>query len=272
MTSGAGITGWVTANRQAMYNSDPRLDFDALRLELDEPYHTSVVVPLIKDGDMLGGLALYSKDLKAYGADHLRLVEAVAKLASDAIANALHHELVEARALTDALTGLANARALRHQFEEDANRARRHSETFSLLMMDLDGFKRINDTLGHQAGDDVLREVAQILSSQIRASDFLSRYAGDEFVAIVQAGPSEVHELVGRLQHAIQSFNYGFATPGPALGISVGWACFGADGATLDELLLAADRSMYANKSKRKAVISDSAAKAEPDVESYTIM
>jgi diguanylate cyclase (GGDEF)-like protein len=181
-------------------------------------------------------------------------VEAVAKLAADAIANALHHEKTEASALTDSLTGLPNARAFRLRFEQEADHARRYGDGFALLMMDLDCLKRVNDTLGHNAGDSVLRRVGGILLHQLRPQDFLSRYAGDEFVALVQVGAVEVRDLVQRLQHAVEDYKFGADGTNTGIGISVGWACFGADGETVDELLLAADRSMYADKLRRKAL------------------
>jgi diguanylate cyclase (GGDEF)-like protein/putative nucleotidyltransferase with HDIG domain len=269
---GAGMTGWVVANRQPMYNCDPRLDYDAAKIEIDGQYRTAMAVPLMKDDEVLGALTLYSDELTAYESDHLRLVEAVAKLASDAIANALHHERTEVRALTDPLTGLANARALRHRFEEAAARARRFGETFSVLMMDLDGFKGINDTLGHQAGDDVLVEVAHMLSGHIRSTDFLSRYAGDEFVALLQVTNGEVRELVLRLQRAIDTHDFGIKDSGMNLGISAGWASFGTDGDTLDELLLAADRAMYVDKFRRKALLAESEFEKRPDMTYYRVM
>jgi diguanylate cyclase (GGDEF)-like protein/putative nucleotidyltransferase with HDIG domain len=272
ITLGAGMSGWVAKNRQPMYNCNPRLDYDAANIEIGEDYHTAMAVPLMKDDEVLGALTLYSADLTAYEADHLRLVEAVAKLASDAIANALHHERTEVKALTDPLTGLANARALRHKFEEMVNRSRRHGDGFSVLMMDLDGFKGINDTLGHQAGDDVLREIAHMLSGQIRASDFLSRYAGDEFVALLQVSHGEVRELVLRLQRAIDKHDFGFRGSGMSLGISVGWANFGTDGNTLDELLLAADRAMYGDKFRRKALLAESDFDKKSELTYYSVM
>jgi diguanylate cyclase (GGDEF)-like protein/putative nucleotidyltransferase with HDIG domain len=269
---GSGITGWVAANRQPMYNSDPNLDFDAVKLDINENYRTVMCVPLMKDDEVLGALTLYSADLNAYEPDHLRLLEAVAKLASDAIANALHHEQTEVKALTDPLTGIANARALRHQFEEAASLARRHGFAFSVLMMDMDGFKGINDTLGHQAGDQVLRDVAQLLSKHIRSSDFLSRYAGDEFVALLQVHPDEVRELVHRLQIAIDKHDFGLKEAGIVLGMSIGWACYGTDGDTLDELLIAADRAMYSDKFKRKTSPPESKYADELEALHYTVM
>ena len=121
---GSGITGWVVSNRQPMYNCDPRLDFDAAQVEPDTTYRTAIAVPLLRGDEVLGALTLYSSDVVAYEPDHLRLVEAVAKLATDAIANALHHKKAETNSLTDPLTGLANARALRLRFEQEADRAR----------------------------------------------------------------------------------------------------------------------------------------------------
>jgi len=251
----SGITGYVAANRQPMYNCDPQLDFKAARLDLGEDYRTAMSVPLMKGDDVLGALTLYHADLPAYEADHLRLLEAVAKLASDAIANALQHEETQAIALSDLLTGLPNARALRQKFEESVNRARRFNLPFSILMMDLDGFKAINDTLGHQTGDRVMKEVAQVLARQIRASDFLGRYAGDEFVAILHIDPDGARELVHRLQRIVDSHDFGFKQAGIGIGVSIGWASYSVDGDTLDELLLAADRAMYSDKLRRKAAL-----------------
>ncbi|HXI94170.1 MAG TPA: HD domain-containing phosphohydrolase, partial [Blastocatellia bacterium] len=227
---GSGITGWVVSNRQPMYNCDPRLDMAAAHVELDTPYCSVIAVPLLKGDEVLGALTLYSTEVSAYEPDHLRLVEAVAKLAADAIANALHHEKTEASALTDPLTGLANARALRLRFEQDADRARRYGESFALLMMDLDCLKKVNDTLGHSAGDIALRSVGGLLSNQLRSEDFLSRYAGDEFVALVKIGAVEVRELIQRLQQAVDNHKFGSDELSAVIGISVGWACFGTDG------------------------------------------
>lgn len=264
---GSGVTGWVVSNRQPMYNCDPQLDLAASHVELKTPYRSMISVPLLKGDEVLGALTLYSAEVSAYEPDHLRLVEAVAKLATDAIANALHHEKTEAFALTDSLTGLSNARALRIRFEQDADRATRYGESFGLLMIDVDSLKKLNDTFGHAAGDDALRRLGGLLSHQLRSEDFLSRYAGDEFVALVRIEAVEARDLIERLQHAVDNYRFGSDSFGAVLGISVGWACFGADGISIDELLLAADRAMYADKLRRKVVVavSDDAQTAQPD-------
>jgi diguanylate cyclase (GGDEF)-like protein/putative nucleotidyltransferase with HDIG domain len=270
--SGAGITGWVVAHRHSMHNCDPRLDFDVMRAEMPEKYQTATVVPLMRDGEVLGALALYSAELAAYTPDHLRLVEAVAKLASDAIFNAVHHEKTETSAITDMLTGLPNARALRYRFEEEADRARRHRDSFSVVMMDLDGFKAVNDRLGHQAGDYVLKELGQLLLGQVRSTDFIARYAGDELVAILPVGQEEAQELVYRIQKAVDKYDFRYAGVKIHIGISMGWACFNEDGTTLDELLLAADRAMYADKSRRKNAGADPNKIITNDLGQYRVM
>ena len=123
-------------------------------------------------------------------------------------------------------------------------------------MMDLDCLKKVNDTHGHDAGDAALRRVGGLLSHQLRSEDFLSRYAGDEFVALVRIGAVEVRELIQRLQQAVDDYRFEAGGSSMGLGISVGWACFGADGESIDELLLAADHAMYADKLRRKVALS----------------
>lgn len=272
MNSEAGISGWVVANRTPMHNCDPQLDFIAMKADVPEKYRTAIVVPLIKDDQMIGALALYSASHPSYDADNLRLVEAVAKLASDAIANAVHHQKTETSALTDPITALPNARALRYRIEEEIDRARRHRDIFSVVMMDLDGFKGVNDRFGHQAGDYLLMELARLLLAQVRSSDFVSRYAGDEFVAIVHAGPEEAQELVRRIQRKVDRQDFGFGITSGTVGISIGFATFGVDGETFDELLIAADRAMYANKARRKAMLAETGELKQLDSGQYRVM
>ncbi len=253
MPAGIGIAGWVVANRTAMHNSDPRLDFEAMRSDISEPYSVATVVPVMQGDNTIGALALYDTERTAFDMDDLRVVESVATLSADAIANAVRHNRTEETALTDMLTSLPNARALRYRFEEDADRARRHRDTFCVVMMDLDGFKEVNDKLGHYAGDQLLMEISRLLLAQVRSSDFIARYAGDEFVAILQVSPEEAREMIQRLQKAVERHDFKFPVPDLTVGVSAGMATFEIDGNTLDELLLAADRAMYTDKMMRKS-------------------
>jgi len=121
-------------------------------------------------------------------------------------------------------------------------------------MLDLDQFKNVNDTFGHKAGDKMLREMARIIQGQLREYDFLARYAGDEFVAIVQElVGSQVEELELRIEKAVNKFSLHVGGDRHArVGISIGTATYGNEGETLDQLLIAADQTMYSVKSRHK--------------------
>jgi len=186
--------------------------------------------------------------------DHMRLLETVTRLASDALSNAMHHAEAESNALTDPLTGLPNARYMALRFDEEASRARRNARPFQVVMLDLDNFKIVNDTFGHKVGDKMLREMGRIIQAQLREYDFLARYAGDEFVAIVQElVGNQVEDLRSRIETAVSEFLLPVPGRGEArVGISVGTATYGVEGETLDQLLVVADLAMYRAKSSHK--------------------
>jgi diguanylate cyclase (GGDEF)-like protein/putative nucleotidyltransferase with HDIG domain len=254
INSGAGIAGWVYANNKPMYNSDPRLDFDAFKVETSFPYSTSVVVPLAKDGNIIGVLALYSTTLDQYSQEHIRLVESIARLASDAVLNSLNHEEMEVNAFTDKLTELPNLRAIFDTFEKEALRAFRHNETFTLLMMDLDDFKLINDNHGHQVGDRFLKEISKLIASHMRGCDFFGRYGGDEFIALLpKTCKRDADALAERIKYTVDNFVLiGENKTMSKAGISIGVAEFNQDGTTLEKLMAVADSSMYSEKAIRK--------------------
>ena len=121
-------------------------------------------------------------------------------------------------------------------FDQERSRSERHGYALVLMMMDLDGFKKINDTFGHHVGDEILRRVAQVSRGQVRSGDTLIRYAGDEFVAVLhRVTPDMVLEMKTRLQSAVDNFAYE-VRPGRVarVGISIGYATYGQDGTALD--------------------------------------
>jgi diguanylate cyclase (GGDEF)-like protein len=217
-------------------------------------YRSMAALPLFKDDILLGALCVYSCELDQYADDHMRVLETVTTLASDALANAVQHAEAESNALTDPLTGLPNARSISLRFEEEAARARRMEKSFKVVMLDLDDFKIVNDSFGHKIGDRVLREVAGIIQKQLREYDFLARYAGDEFVAFIQdVSHEQLQEMCNRIEAAVCKFSLSVGQNQRAgVGISIGTACFSEDGDTMDQLLIAADNAMYRVKSQHK--------------------
>jgi len=152
-------------------------------------------------------------------------------------------------ALRDPLTSLPNRVLLEDRIEQALRSYRRSNQGFTLIVVDLDGFKDVNDVRGHSAGDDVLRSLAKRFEAIVRASDTVARVGGDEFVilSLDTTSDDEASALVGRLRHALRR---PFRVEGATVEIdgSIGWAVFPADGATADELLARADGQMYATK------------------------
>jgi diguanylate cyclase (GGDEF)-like protein/putative nucleotidyltransferase with HDIG domain len=252
---GEGVTGFALANRSAVNQLHPSLDFTDINPDAGIKYRSMAALPLFKDDLLLGALSVYSVELEQYTDDHMRLLETVTRLASDALGNAMQHAEAESNALTDPLTGLPNARYLSLRFEEEAARARRTDRMFQVVMLDLDEFKNVNDTFGHKAGDKMLREVAHLIAGQLREYDFLARYGGDEFVALVQeVVGAQVEDLCLRIENAVSKFSMPVGKNRFArVGISVGTATFGIDGDTLDQLVVAADNEMYRVKSTHRS-------------------
>lgn len=252
--AGEGATGFVLKKRQSVHNINPGLDFSFSQLDFIQEYSAMISLPLITDENLVGAVSLYSCELNNYEDEHLRLLETITRIASDAIYKSMRHAETESRALTDPMTQLPNARSLQIQFDKEMARANRNRQSFQILMLDLDGFKAVNDTFGHKVGDDLLREVAKVMRGQLRDYDFLARYAGDEFVAIIpETDEEEIKDLCGRISQAVADYalfvdDNNFAQ----VGVSVGAASYPQDGDTLDQILIAADKQMYAVKAARK--------------------
>lgn len=251
---GAGATGFVLKKRQSVCDINPGLDFSFDELDLVESYTAMASLPLIAEEKLLGAVSLYSCELETYGEEHMRLLETVSRIASDAIAMALQHAESETRALTDPMTNLPNARSLQLQFEKEVARASRNGSNFQLLMLDLDGFKFVNDNFGHKVGDELLRQLAKVMKNELRDYDFLARYAGDEFVAIIpETSMSAVQELGQRIEDAISEFSLDVGDGNFAkVGVSLGSSCYPNDGKTIDQIIIAADKRMYEVKAQRK--------------------
>ena len=176
---------------------------------------------------------------------------AIVGLAAGICGIALDWRLRRARsdALRDPLTGLPNRVLLGDRLEQAIRRSQRSGEAFALILVDLDGFKDVNDVRGHAAGDAVLRSLARRFESIVRASDTVARVGGDEFV-VLSLGTSDDEQaaaLVARMRHALRR---PFRHEGSVIEVdgSVGWAVYPADGTTATQLLTRADGQMYATK------------------------
>ncbi len=257
--SGEGASGFVLAKRQPVIDVDPALDFAFDQAELAEEYAGMISFPLVADNKLLGAVSLYSCVIETYEEEHLRLLETLARIASDAIRTSQQHAATESKALTDPMTGLPNARSLQIQFEKETARAGRTGSNFQLLMLDLDGFKAVNDTFGHKTGDKLLKEISKVMRGELREYDFLARYAGDEFVIIApEMSDDGVADLCKRMERAVGDFKLlvdggsGAENGVARVGVSLGAASYPQHGETLDQIVIAADKAMYGVKYERK--------------------
>ena len=251
---GQGATGFALKSGETVQNVDPDLDFSYTQIELTQQYSTMASVPIIADKELLGAVTIYAKDLESYGEEHIRLLETISRIAADAIGKSLQHDEARTHALTDPMTGLPNARSLQLQFEKEVGRASRSGANFQLLMLDLDGFKAVNDSFGHKVGDRMLMEIGQVILNQLRDYDFLARYGGDEFIALIpEAGSANVTDLCDRIEKAVSSFSLTFENDTFAsVGVSLGASSYPLDGETFDQMVIAADKTMYERKTSRK--------------------
>jgi diguanylate cyclase (GGDEF)-like protein/putative nucleotidyltransferase with HDIG domain len=219
-----------------------------------ESLRAALIVPIVHGGETLGTINLYHPDEGAFGPHDQQLLETIAERAALALYNGLLFDRTRSHANTDSLTGLYNLRYLTQQV--DALCADGDAETLALLCLDLDSFKPINDNFGHQKGDQVLCDLAEIFCGAVRDNDIVARYGGDEFLVVLRgAGAAEAQAMSQRLCDAVLAYDPGLthATLGSLrLGVSIGWGCFPADGRDCTALLAAADARMYREKTQRK--------------------
>ena len=258
VTIGDGITGWVIANSRSMCNANPELDMVGIPDEVVKRFRGILVSPLSREDGSFGAIALYSQSRTSYSSEHVRLLESVCQHASSALNNALTHEKTRESALVDPLTELPNARGFYMMLEQRiAECQRMNREALSVICMDIDDFKVINNKYGHSIGDRLLASVAGVIRRELRQMDILTRYAGDEFVAIMPMASSKMAtSICERIRNAVedQLFSVREGTM-IGLGVSIGVACFPDDGETSEELLTASARRMQHDKNGRKTLL-----------------
>jgi diguanylate cyclase len=179
-----------------------------------------------------------------------RTVKTLTEHLALAVANLNLRESLRKQAIRDPLTGLFNRRYMEESLEREFRRASRRESPLAILMIDIDHFKRLNDSFGHEAGDAVLRELAKVFQAQLRAEDIASRYGGEEFVLILpesdMAAASECADRLQQAVHAMQIQHYGRTLEG--ISLSIGLTCFPQQGKTVDSLMRTADAALYRAK------------------------
>lgn len=211
-------------------------------------------IPLKVGNTVVGVMNLSRSIAGGFSASELRLLSLLSDQAAVAISNASLHLMISRQAYSDTLTGLPNRRALDERLEEEVTSARRNNYSFAVIMMDLDGFKAVNDTYGHTVGDEVLRLVFTEMARGVRTTDFLARYGGDELTLILsQTELSSAQVVSEKITDGMKKVKYRLPDGKRLkLGISGGIALYPVHARSGPDLLRAADTALYhAKKYKR---------------------
>jgi diguanylate cyclase (GGDEF)-like protein/putative nucleotidyltransferase with HDIG domain len=249
LSIGEGVSGLVAETGTPAVNADPmRETSDPLLSIYFRPFRSALSVAIPGPDSIVGVLTLYHTELEFFTSDHLRIIQALMPKISLAISNGMRFQMAEDRAGTDHLTGLPNAHTLYLHLEHEIGLSRCMSTPLAVAVCDLNGFKAINDTLGHLVGNQLLQAVGKALRESCRDYDFVARMGGDEFVIIL----SGVHEKeaatkIQQLREAIRGTSAEVCKGATMYG-SFGLAMYPADALTADELLAVADRNMYRDK------------------------
>jgi diguanylate cyclase (GGDEF)-like protein len=222
---GEGLTGQAFASDRPLYTNDYASMPDRAGAAMFAAMRSALSVPMRWDGELRGALSVgYTRPYRVTR-DHLGLLEAFAEIAAAACRNASAHAGLALAARTDALTGCLNHAAMHDALVREIERCTRTGHQLSLVLVDLDDFKQVNDRHGHLAGDQVLRIVGHGLRHGVRAYDLVARYGGDEFAIVaIGAGEAEAVDVTGR---AIEAVVHGLAAgdlPGRAVGATAGVA------------------------------------------------
>jgi diguanylate cyclase (GGDEF)-like protein len=255
---GQGIAGWVALQQQAVIVPDVSKDtrfFSQVDEKTKMETHSIVAVPVRFQDHCLGVIELINcVGVEGFGERDLALLEALADFAAIALENARHVQRIHELTITDDCTSLYNARHLNFILETEIYRSQRYGYEFSLVFLDLDHFKTVNDTHGHLMGSRLLFEIGNVLRNNCRLIDFAFRYGGDEFVILLPQTSKENACVVARRLHRLIRETEWLTSEGLKVRIttSAGVASFPTDSRTKAQLLHLADEAMYMVKNSTR--------------------
>ncbi len=251
---GQGVTGHVARSGEQVLTGDLEHDPRSVMIPGTPDLSTSAIfIPLKLDEQVVGVLRVTHRGTNFFSEADLSMAEVFGRHAAFAIQNArLYAETrhlyrkMRVLSITDGLTGLHNQRYLAEEAPRLLAEARAVGQPLSVLMIDSDCLKSVNDQFGHAFGDEFLRELAAVIRREVRSADVVVRYAGDEFIALlVDASSEAARQVAERIRLAVQAMQIGIDVP---LAVSIGIATFPDHADDLDRLLRAADQALYVSK------------------------
>jgi diguanylate cyclase (GGDEF)-like protein len=225
--------------------------------ESDE-FKSLLAVPMISRGKVVGVLTTQSKRAGAFLDEDEKIFSILAGSAALAIENASLHQKTKELTIVDELTGIYNYRYFIKKLAQEIKRAERYKQSLSLLMIDIDWFKRCNDTYGHLFGNKVLKELTQRIEDSVRDVDVVSRYGGEEFAVILPQTDKKDAQTIGeRIRHRVESTDFVVEECGlrVKVTVSLGVATYPENGTTLEQLVEKVDQALYLAKGKGKNMV-----------------
>jgi diguanylate cyclase (GGDEF)-like protein len=264
---GRGITGWAVEHRQAVLSNQAHLDPRMVNIPGTPPDPEALIsVPLIAGGSVKGVLNVYRVGAEAsFTEEELELAKRFGDAASIALDNAHTRAALEHEAQTDSLTGLYNHRFFQERLRSELTRASRAHDSVTLLMFDIDDFKKLNDVYGHATGDQILAALADIVKTSVRASDVVCRIGGEEFAVILPSNTAgDAGGLARRLTDRLAATQF---EPAGDITISVGISQGPEHGMNPRELVACAEAAMMTAKArgKNRIVLYDDTSTERPD-------
>lgn len=257
---GEGIAGWVAQYGEPLVVPDVTKDVRfASRIDEMTRWKTRSIlcVPLASKNRIFGVIQLLNVEMSTFGSDQFMLLQALADYAAIAIDNARAVEKIQELTITDDCTGLYNARHMYNTIESEVYRSTRFSYEFSVLFLDLDRFKLVNDTYGHLVGSRLLYEIGTTIKSRLRLIDYAFRYGGDEFVVLLpQTAKNSAMVVARRLLELLRTAKF-HVGDGLDLNVraSIGVAGFPDDAKNAHDLIRCADEMMYTVKNSTRDAI-----------------
>jgi diguanylate cyclase (GGDEF)-like protein len=206
-------------------------------------------LPMVIEDRVIGVVLFSSVRENAFSTYDRHVLSIMCNHVATSIAEAQAHALVEKMAVTDGLTGIFNHRRFQERLAEEVARVARHPEPFSLLLIDIDFFKKINDTYGHPAGDAVIKLVTKTLVKMVRKVDIVARYGGEEFVILLlKSDSAQAFQMAERIRKAIEATSIDWQGKKISATVSIGVAAQPEDATKREDLIAYADRALYASK------------------------
>jgi diguanylate cyclase (GGDEF)-like protein len=212
-------------------------------------YESLLVLPLLVKDEVIGTFTVAAQRPAAFPTDKREMLGVIANQVAISMANARMYELVEEQATTDGLTGLVNHRTFQERFANMLGRAERRGFAVSMLLTDIDHFKKVNDTYGHPTGDEVLRRVAAILKASARKIDIVARYGGEEFAIVLEGTDRQgAFQLAERIRQEVEQQSFASQQGAFQATLSIGVASYPDDARDKADIIARADQSLYAAK------------------------